>query len=150
MQSKLAGWPVRPSLIEDEALKRDAMVAGTVALACSGTVTTELALAGCPMVVAYRVGPLTYEVLKRLVRTRYITLFNIAAGEAIAPEMIQQACNGPALAAELTRRLDDPELRARQSQAQTDALDRMGRGQGDPASRAAEVVIETLRAKGLL
>jgi lipid-A-disaccharide synthase len=115
-----------------------------VALACSGTVTTELALAGCPMVVAYRVGAITYTLLKPLIRTPFITLLNIAAGEAVAPELIQGACNGAALAEALAARLDDPALCARQVAAQNAALDRMGRGQPDPSERAAEVIADML------
>lgn len=150
VRAAVTGWPAPPQLIEDEVLKADAMVAGTAALACSGTVTTELALAGCPMVVGYRLGPLTYRVLKRLVTAPYITLFNIAAGRMVAPELVQDACNGPALAAAVAPLLDDPVRRAGQAAAQRAALDRMGRGQGDPAGKAADAVIEFLKQKGRL
>jgi lipid-A-disaccharide synthase len=117
------------------------MKAATVALACSGTVTTELALAGCPMVVGYRLGPMTYAILKRLIRTKYITLFNIAAQDFVAPEFVQDACNGPALAAAVAARLDDPALRARQIARQDAALEKMGRGGPDPSEAAAEAVL---------
>jgi len=143
-------WPKPPRLIEDETLKADAMVAASAALACSGTVTTELALAGCPMVVGYRLGPLTYRVLKRLVTTPYVTLFNIAAGRMVAPELIQDACTGPALAAAAAPLLDDPAARRAQVEAQNDALEKMGRGGGDPAGRAADAVIDFLKQKGRL
>jgi lipid-A-disaccharide synthase len=142
VKSRVAGWPYRASVVEGEAAKLDAMKAATVALACSGTVTTELALAGAPMVVGYRVGPITYAIVRRLIRTRYITLFNIAAGEAVAPELIQDACNGPALAREVALRLDDPALRARQAAAQDAALAKMGRGGPDPSEAAAETVLK--------
>ena len=145
VKARLAGWPVRPHLIEDAQGKDDAFAAATVALACSGTVTTELAAAGCPMVVAYRLGRVTYEIARRIVRTRYITLFNIAADAPIAPELIQDACNGPALARELALRLDDPQLRARQAAAQTEALGRLGLGGPSPAERAAEAIAALVR-----
>lgn len=144
VKARVTGWPNRAYLIEDESLKTDAMKAATVALACSGTVTTELALAGCPMVVGYRVGKATYVLLKRLIRTPYITLFNIAAGKLVAPELIQDACNGEALAAEIARRLDNPELRERQIAEQYAALDKMGRGGRDPAEAAADAVLKVL------
>ena len=143
VRAGVGGWRNPPHLIEDEGLKADAFAAGTVALACSGTVTTELALAGCPVVVAYRLGAMTYLATKLVIRTRYITLFNIAAGRAIAPELIQDACNGPDLAREVGLRLDDPALRARQVAEQSAALDLMGRGQGDPSAKAAEAVIDS-------
>ncbi|WP_293681550.1 lipid-A-disaccharide synthase, partial [uncultured Phenylobacterium sp.] len=96
VKSRVAGWPHSVHVVEGEAAKKDAMRAATVALACSGTVTTELALAGCPVVVGYRLGPFTHALLKRLIRTRWITLFNIAAQDFVAPELIQDDCNGAA------------------------------------------------------
>jgi lipid-A-disaccharide synthase len=135
-------------MIEDEALKIDAMASGTVALACSGSVTTELALNGCPMVVGYRLGALTHFILKRLVTTKSITLFNIAAGRGIAPEFVQHACTGAALAHAVGLRLDDPALRSAQIAAQDTALDKMGRAEiGDPAERAADAVLDLLHAR---
>ncbi|HEX4180796.1 MAG TPA: lipid-A-disaccharide synthase [Caulobacteraceae bacterium] len=148
VRDQVAKAGVEPLLIEDDQLKYDAMKAATVALACSGTVTTELALAGCPMVVGYRVGWITYPLIKVMIRTRYITLFNIAAQAFVAPEFVQTACNGPSLARALAERLDDPDLRAHQIAAQNDALDKMGRGGPDPSERAADAVIEVLERAG--
>jgi lipid-A-disaccharide synthase len=147
VKARVAGWPHRAHVLEGDEAKRDAMKAATVALACSGTVTTELALAGAPMVVGYRLGPVTHAILKRLIRTRYITLFNIAAQDFIAPELVQDDCDGPALARELALRLDEPELRARQIAAQYAALDRMGRGGPDPSEAAADAVLEIVRGR---
>ena len=147
VKAQVAGWPVRAHVLEGEADKLDAMKAATVALACSGTVTTQLALAGVPMVVAYRIGPLTYAILKRLVRIRYITLFNIAAQKAVAPELIQDACTGEALCAEVARRLDDEDLRRAQTRAQFDALDLMGREGPHPDEAAAEAVLKLAESR---
>lgn len=148
VRGAVSGWPLRAHLVEGEEAKRDAFAAATVALACSGTVTTELALAGAPMVVSYAVDPVTYWLAKKVVTTDLYTLFNIAAGEAVAPEIIQDDATGPNLAAALAERLDDPELRRRQVERQFAALDKMGRGGGDPSERAAEVVVELLKARG--
>jgi lipid-A-disaccharide synthase len=140
----MADWTFEAHLIEDDAAKADAMVGATVALACSGTVTTELALAGCPMVVGYRLSPLTHAALKLLIRTPWVTLFNIAAKKFIAPELIQDRCTGPALAGELALRLDDPQLRQAQAAEQTAAIALMGPRDGDPADRAADAVLKVL------
>jgi lipid-A-disaccharide synthase len=148
VKAQVAAWPFPAVVLEGEDAKLDAMKAATLALACSGTVTTQLALAGVPMVVGYRLAPLTYALLKPLIRTRYITLFNIAAQAEIAPELVQGACNGERLAAELAKRLDDPALRAAQASAQTAALDKMGRGGPDPDEAAAEAVLKVLGAGG--
>ena len=150
VKARVAGWPFRAHVIEDEQLKDDAFVAGDVALACSGTVTTELALAGRPMVVGYKTGAITYAILKRLMKPRWITLFNIAAGRAIAPEFIQDACEGEALARAVGQLLDDPERRTRQAAEQYEALDRMGRGMPDPSEAAATAMIDFLKARGRL
>ena len=147
VKARVAGWTHRAHVVEGEVGKKDAMRAATVALACSGTVTTELALAGCPMVVGYRLGPFTHAILKRLIRTRWVTLFNIAAQDFVAPEMIQDDCNGPALAREVGLRLDDAELRGRQVARQNEALLKMGRGGPDPSEAAANVVLDLLASR---
>lgn len=150
VRARVAAWPFRAHLVEGEADKRDAMKAATVAMACSGTVSSELALAGAPMVIAYRLSPVSYAIMKPLVKARFITLFNIAADEMIAPEFIQGAATPERLAAAVAERLDDPVLRAAQVARQEAALDRLGRGRPDPSEAAAEAVIGILKARGRL
>jgi len=141
-------WPVKPFLVEGEAARLDAMRGATLALACSGTVATELAMAGCPFVVAYRLSDVTYVLVRMAIRTRWITLINIAAGREIAPELIQGRCTGPALAKALAERLDDEVLRRRQIADQTEALSRLGPvGGADPSERAADAVIALVEGR---
>jgi lipid-A-disaccharide synthase len=147
VSARVAGWPQQAHLVEGDAAKLDAMKAATVALACSGTVTTELALAGCPMVVGYKLAPMTYAVLHRLVKPPWVTLFNIAAAAEIAPEHLQDDCTGERLAKDLAARLDNPELRARQVAAQDAALDMMGRGGPDPSEAAADALLDVVRTR---
>ncbi|MFT3998155.1 MAG: lipid-A-disaccharide synthase [Asticcacaulis sp.] len=132
------------TFIESEGDKLSAMVASTAALACSGTVTTELALAGCPMVVAYKVEPLTYFIFKHISPLEHVTLFNIMAGKTVAPEFIQHECTTEKLVSALEARLFDPERRQAQQAEQFAALDIMGRGQPAPAQLAAEAVLTHL------
>lgn len=134
------GWPFRSHLLTDETDKSDAMAAATVAMACSGTVTSELAMAGCPMVVGYKVSALTAAIARRIIKVRHVTLLNIAAGRAVAPEFLQQDCTPDNLARAVGARLDDAGLRTSQIEAQFAALDRLGRGGPDPAEAAAAVV----------
>jgi lipid-A-disaccharide synthase len=98
------------------------------------------------MVVAYRLGPATAAIARRLIRTPYITLINVAAQRLIAPELLQDACNGPALAREVSMRLADGDLRKRQIVDQNDAVERMRGGLSDPVGAAADAVIASLRA----
>ena len=137
--------PLRFTLIGNEADKYAAMRAADLALACSGTVSTELALAGCPMVIAYRMEPLTWWIVKHYSTLRHATLFSTVAGKRIAPEFIQDDCTADNLLAEVERLLDDPAARAAQTAEQYAALDLMGRGQKPPAEKAARAVLEFLK-----
>jgi lipid-A-disaccharide synthase len=107
-------------------------------------VTTELALAGVPMVVGYRLGEMTHAILKLVFKSPWITLFNIAAKSFVAPEFVQDQCTGEKLAAAVAERLDDPALRERQAQAQNEALTLMGRGGPDPSEAAADAILKLL------
>lgn len=143
---RIAAWPFRVHLVS-EAEKYDAMKAATVALATSGTVSTELALAGAPMVIGYRFQPLSYTIMKPFFTGKYATLFNHAADEEIARELIQKDATPEKVAAEVGRLLADPEARRAQAERQTAALDLMGRNAPDPSSLAADAVLRVIAAK---
>lgn len=143
---RVAAWPFRVHLV-DEAEKYDAMRAATVALATSGTVSTELALAGAPMVIAYKIDGLSYQLMKRFVTAKHITLFNVAADDRIAPEFIQHEATPAILTAAVGRLLADPALATEQARRQTAALDLMGRGGPDPSELAADAVLKVIADK---
>ena len=143
---RVAAWPFRVHLV-DEGEKYDAMRAADVALATSGTVSTELALAGAPMVIAYRIDGLSYQLMKRMVTAKHITLFNVAADDQIAPEYIQHDATPALLASAVGRLLSDPVLAQTQAERQTAALDLMGRGGSDPSELAADAVLRVIAAK---
>jgi lipid-A-disaccharide synthase len=144
--ARVAAWPFRAHVVP-EAEKYDAMRAATVALATSGTVSTELALAGVPMVIAYRFQPLSYAIMKPFFTGKYATLFNHAAGEEIAPELIQKDATPAKLANSVGRLLADPEARAEQAARQTAALDLMGREAADPSQLAGDAVLRVIASK---
>lgn len=144
--ARVAAWPFRVHLVQ-EADKYDAMKAATVALATSGTVSTELALAGAPMVIGYRFGPVSYAVMKPFFTGKFATLFNTAADEEIARELIQTDATPERFAGAVGRLLGNAELRKEQAARQTAALDLMGRGGPDPSELAADVVLDVIRAK---
>jgi len=143
VRAELAGWSV-PVHEVDEPEKYAAMKAATAAIATSGTVSTELALAGAPMVIGYRFQPLSYAIMRPFFTGKYATLFNHAADEEIARELIQKDATPEAFAAEVGRLLDDPATRADQAARQTAALDLMGRGGRDPSEIAAEAVLRVI------
>lgn len=144
VKRRISEWPVKPVLVYGEADKHSAMQTATLALACSGTVSTELALAGCPMVIAYKVEPLTYWVYKRISTLKHVTMFSIMVDKRIAPEFIQDECTPDNLLKAVEDRLDDKALRDCQVKEQFEALDVMGRGQRPPAEKAAAAVLEFL------
>lgn len=128
--------------ITDDAEKEDLFNAATAALACSGSVTTELALQGAPMVVTYRVGAITWFIARHfLFRGAHVTLLNIAAGRGIVPEYLQHACTPENLVPAMTALLTDERLRTQQTQDQNAALEIMGRGKTPAAEIAAGVVL---------
>lgn len=144
--ARVASWPFRAHVVGEDQ-KYPAMRAATVALATSGTVSTELALAGAPMVIAYRFQPLSYAIMKPFFTGKYATLFNHAADEEIARELIQNDATPDKVAAEVGRLLADPAARADQSARQTAALDLMGRGGRDPSEIAADAVLRVVAMK---
>lgn len=138
--------PLGPDVfIVPEAQKEDAFAAAAVALAASGTVTTEVAMQGAPVVVGYVTGPVTaFIALNFLLKSRWVTLMNVAADREVAPEFLQGRCTPENLVAAAAPLLDDAAARAAQVRAQNAALQAMGRG-GRPASEiAADVVMQAL------
>lgn len=131
--------------IVDETEKEDAFAAATVALAASGTVTTEVALQGTPVVVGHKFGWITWAVARFILfKGKYATLMNVAADAEIAPELIQTKFSAANVAAAAAPLLDDPALREEQVRLQDDALKKMGRGKTPAAEIAAGAVLGVL------
>ena len=114
IERHLAAWPVRPHLVEGDEDKFRAFKLATAALAASGTVTLELALAGTPTVVAYKVDPLIAPIVLRLIKAPSVVLPNLVLGEKVYPEFIQEACTPANLADALAALLADTPERAAQ------------------------------------
>ena len=132
-------------VLVDEREKADAFAAADAALACSGTVVTELATAGVPTVTSYRLGWVTWATARlfNLMKAKYISLVNIAADEELVPELVQTRATGANLAAAVSALLDDPERRKTLSRRLVETTDEM-RGDGRASDRAAEAVLDTL------
>lgn len=138
-------WPAPIHLLEGDADKYAAFDAADVALAASGTVTTELALARTPMVVAYKLGWLTYGLMRPLIRVPYATLANILLDREAVPEFIQSRCTPQALAGAVAGLLRDPAARERQVRDLEEATADLGRGGEAPSLRAARVLLDFAR-----
>jgi lipid-A-disaccharide synthase len=143
-----AGWPGRPILVETLAEKHDAFAAvresGGAGLIKSGTSSLEMAVAGLPHVVTYRVNPITAAIIRRLVRVRFASLVNLLAEREIAPEYLQDRATPEALADALHRLLTDPEAAAEQREGLASVLDQLHPPGLAPSEAAAEAVLEAL------
>ena len=144
VRARASAWPVTPRIVLGEALKFEAFRTARAALAASGTVTLELALAGAPMVGAYKVG-IVEEQLKYLIKVSSILLPNLILGQNAVPEKLQRDCTPGALAAALTALVrDGPERRAQiEALARLDGLMRLDDGE-PPSTHAARAVLETI------
>ena len=122
----------------------DAVLASAdVALTASGTATVQAALHDTPMVIVYRVSPLSYHLLRRLVTVETIGMVNLIAGERIVPELVQDAFTAEAVAREAVSMLTDPERAAHIRAGLARVRARLG---GSGASRrAAEAIMRVVR-----
>jgi len=120
----------------------DAVAAATVAVVASGTATVETALLGTPMIVVYRVARLTEVILRTLITTKFVAMPNLILGRRVVPELLQQDCTPPRIAAEVTGLLQSAAARA-EMRGQLSAV-RAKLGPGGAIERAAGVILELL------
>ncbi|WP_428393884.1 lipid-A-disaccharide synthase [Lichenicoccus sp.] len=137
-------WPVAPIIVTETRDKHDAFAASGAALTKSGTSTLELALAGVPMAVTYRVNPLTAAIARRLIRVKHVAMVNLLAGRTLVPELLQQDCRPTRLAATLAHLLDDNAAASTQRAGFRDVLNRLRPETGTPAEAAAREILAVL------
>ena len=140
VRAAVADWPVRTIVVEGDDEKYGAFAAAEVALAASGTVALELALARLPAVIAYRLNWLTVALYRHLIKTKYANLVNIMHDRMVVPELLQENCTPDKLAAALATLLDDPAARAAQVAALATVDEWLGAGGAPPSARAADAV----------
>jgi len=147
VRAGVAGWPVTPRIVVAPAEKWAAFRTARAALAASGTVTLELALAGVPTVAAYRLT-LVEEVIARLAgisrRLTSVILANLVIGENVVPEFLQRDCVPERIADALTPLFSDTPERLRQIDAFA-RLDRIMALDAAPSAKAAAIVLDVAR-----
>lgn len=139
-----ADWPVAPQILTDLGAKRGAFAAADVALAASGTVSLELAANACPMVIAYRLHPISFWLMQRAALIDTVTLVNLVSETRAVPEFLGPACQPDAIAAALLPLMAPGTARDAQEQAMRLTMDRLGRGGEPPGLRAARSVLAAL------
>lgn len=143
-----AQWSVPTLIVQGEKEKFDAFAAADVALAASGTVAVELAMARTPAVITYRINPITAWIVRRLIKVRFVHLVNIILDREVVPELLQESCRPDFLAAAIEDLLMDEARRRRQIEAYAEAVKQLGFGGPSPASRAAKVVLRVIAKEG--
>ena len=140
-------WPL-PVVFADMAERHDAFAASNAALAKSGTVTLELALADVPMVVAYRVSAATAFLVRRMgVSVQHASLVNLLAGREVVPELLQENCTVPRLAAATDELLRSKQARDAQIQGFREVVKVLGDRTPSPSERAAKLVLDIVEGR---
>ncbi|MDD2273227.1 MAG: lipid-A-disaccharide synthase [Desulfuromonadaceae bacterium] len=114
-------------------------------ISVSGTVTLEIALIGTPMVIIYKLAPLTYQIAKRVVKIEHIGLCNIVAGRSLVKELIQEQANPEAITAEIMNIITDDGYRAAMTANLATIRDKLGGG--GAAQRTASLALDLINRK---
>lgn len=138
-----AGGSTRQPAMVVEGRADDVLAAADIALVASGTVTVQAALHECPMVVVYRLSPLTYRLGKPFMHVDTYAMANLIAGRRVVPELIQDAFTPQAVADEALRVLTDPAYAARVRSDLRAVKEKLG--QPGASARAAEAVLDVAR-----
>jgi len=145
IESHLTDWPGHPVIISGQEEKHDAFSAATVALVKSGTITLELACAQVPMVVTYRVSPITAWLLRRMIKVKFASLVNLLLKREVIPELLQEHCTPELLAQKLSGFLANSDKGEQQVQEAQEALAMLIPESGHkPSDLAAKEVLSLL------
>ena len=137
-----------PALVAARREERHAaMAACDVAIAASGTVALDLALAGVPMVIAYRVNPVTAAIMRRMIRVRYVTIVNVILDRPAIPEFLQERCTGAGLAEAALELLRGGRAREEQRAAVAGALAQLRPPGMNPSARAARTILDVVHRR---
>ncbi len=147
VRAAVATWPIPARVTTDTDEKHEAFRTARAAMTKSGTSTLELALAGVPMVAAYKISLVEEMVVRILVRAPSAILANLVLGKNIVPEFIQRDCTAEGLAAALVPLLGDTTERRRQIEAFSKLDEIMEIGKAKPSAHAASLVLETVGSR---
>jgi len=143
-QSQIAPYllpDVSMQVVEDSAY--DALGAADVSIVSSGTATVEAALMDAPMIVVYRLAPLTAAIARLLVRMQMFAMVNLIAGRRVVPELVQKDFTASRVASEAIRLLDSPDARAEMRRGLAEVRERLG--PPGAVERAADLIAEMLK-----
>ena len=153
LRAKMDDWPPGTILLDPATMSRgDAdleklavMQLADIALAASGTVVLELAVARTPMVAAYDLNWVSRQIVGSMLRVDTVNLVNLVTGTRVVPEFLGKNCRADLLCESLLKLADDAGERKRQLQCFADTLDRLGSGGKEPGEQAADAVLNIIR-----
>ena len=137
-------WPVPALVLTGQQEKYEAFAASRVAMAASGTVGLELAIAGMPAVILYKINPLSAALAKRFILVKWASLPSLVLNRLVQPEYLQHFCTPPAVAAGLMQLWQDGEPRRQVIDSGLEAARLLGKGDAVPSTRAARAVLSLL------
>ena len=120
-----------------------AIMAADMVIVASGTATLETAILGKPMVIVYKVSPVSYWVGKAMVKVNWIGLANIVAGKKVVPELLQEEVRGERIAEEALRILNDEAYRREMVEGLAEVRKKLG--VPGAAERVARMALEMIR-----
>ncbi len=140
-------WPGAPIIIRRLEAKYDAFAASRVALAASGSVALELALARLPMVVGYRLNPLTEAFLDRVLKVRQVNLVNLLLGRPLVCELLGHNCTPERIAASVAELVQNERVRAAHHEGYDEARRLLEAAGVTPSLRAADQILDIIAAR---
>lgn len=132
-------------VVESEEDRHNAMSAATAAIAASGTVALELAIANVPHIIGYKVAPLTAVLAKKFLHIQFVNLSNILIGREIVPELLQDNCQPATIVHYINRFLEKDNLYRYQQEGFKKVQTVLGLGEQKPSERAADVILELIK-----
>ena len=152
VREAIADWPGAPIILDPRGNenatreKQIAFAAADVALAASGTVSLELAAAATPMVIAYKMNWLSWQIMSRMAQIDTVTLVNLITSAKTVPEFLGPDCQPGPIGVALSELLADEAARGAQIAAMAQTMQDLGRGQDAPGLRAARAVLDGLNS----
>lgn len=141
-------WPLAPLILEERADRFDAYAASRFAIAASGTVALELALAGTPHITIYRTGKITAWLAERLVKVDHVNLVNLILNRPAVPELLLEDCVPERIVVHARRLIEDDEAHHDQETALAEVISSLqGAGTDKPSEQAAHSVLKLLEQK---
>ena len=145
VRARVAGWPIKPILVEDESDKIAAFSAANAALAASGTATLELGMAGLPSVVAYKMGGMMGALLMRVLRVPSVVIVNLVLDAPVMQEFLEDRCTADLITPAVNALLQDDTLNSEKRAQLLPLADVLGGGGRSPATRAAEIICSLIQ-----